>query len=65
MTTEAYHDEEYVELLQSAAFEDIRLYPSLVGEWDESQSFNLVVVGRKRADTAHPTDRTNGVVGLR
>lgn len=51
MTTEAYRDEEYAELLGNAGFRDVRLYPSLVGEWDESQSFNLVVVGKKPADT--------------
>ncbi len=47
LTTEAYLDEEFVGLLEGAGFTDVRLLPSLIGAPDESQSFNLAVVGTK------------------
>lgn len=52
MTNEAYVEEEYVKLLEAAGFWNVRLFPSLTGEWDESQSFNLVVVGEKPTSVA-------------
>ena len=52
MTTEAYTDEELRELLYEVGFENIRLFPSLVGveASDEIQSGNLAIVGRKKPD---------------
>jgi SAM-dependent methyltransferase len=49
LSNEAYTDEEYVAVVGSAGFEDIRLLPSLIGVEDPSQSSNLVVVARKPA----------------
>lgn len=49
MTTEAYTDEQFREMLTRAGFEDIRFYPSLTGVEveEESQSANLAIVARK------------------
>ncbi|PKN33262.1 MAG: class I SAM-dependent methyltransferase [Deltaproteobacteria bacterium HGW-Deltaproteobacteria-19] len=49
MTSEAYTDEQFRDLLTRAGFEDIRFYPSLVGVEveEESQSANLAIVARK------------------
>lgn len=49
MTTEAYTDEQFRELLVDVGFEDVRFFPSLVGTKvrEESQSANQVLVGRK------------------
>lgn len=50
MTTEAYTDEQFRELLMDVGFENLLFFPSLVGMEveEESQSANLVIVGRKR-----------------
>ena len=47
LTTEAYEDDEFVEILVEAGFVDVQLLPSLIGEPDDSQAFNLAVLGRK------------------
>jgi SAM-dependent methyltransferase len=49
MTTEAYTDGEFHDLLVRAGFTDIRFFPSLVGlaVTEDSQAANLVVLGRK------------------
>lgn len=49
LTSEAYTDDQFRELLKHAGFEDIRFFPSLVGTEveEESQAANLVVLGRK------------------
>jgi len=49
MTTEAYSDDQFRELLTRAGFRGLRFFPSLVGtEVDEaSQAANLVVLGRR------------------
>lgn len=46
MTTQAYTDEQYRELLEETGFEDLRFLPSLIGRdvEEESQSANLVIV---------------------
>lgn len=49
LTTEAYEDGEFVEMLTDVGFVDVQLLPSLIGEPDESQAFNLAVLGRKPA----------------
>jgi 2-polyprenyl-3-methyl-5-hydroxy-6-metoxy-1,4-benzoquinol methylase len=50
LSTEAYEDSEYLELLQQAGFEEIRFHPSLVGGPAEeaSQATNFVLTGRRR-----------------
>jgi len=54
MTNEAYTDEQFRKLLTQAEFLDIQFFPSLVGVEveEESQSANLVVVGRKKPNHA-------------
>lgn len=49
MTTEAYTDDQYGDLLAQVGFADTRFFPSLVGieVEEESQSANLVLVARK------------------
>ena len=47
MSNEAYEEAEYRDLLDAAGFGGVRVLPSLTGEPDKSQSFNLVVVARK------------------
>ncbi len=49
ITNEAYTDKDYKQMLAEIGFSDIQLYPSLVGVpvEEQSQSANLVVVGRK------------------
>jgi len=51
LTTEAYRDEEYRNVLTEVGFEDLRFLPSLVGvEVDDvSQSANLAIVAKKPA----------------
>ena len=46
-SNEAYTDEQFREMLTEAGFANVRLLPSLIGVVDESQSYNLVVVGEK------------------
>ncbi len=48
LTTEAYTDEQYRDLLERAGFAEIRFFPSLVGieVEDESQSVDLAIVAR-------------------
>ena len=59
LTTEAYTDEQFEELLTEVGFADIRFFPSLVGVEveEESQSANRVIVGKKRPNPAHPDNR--------
>ena len=47
LSCEAYTDEELTSLLADTGFEDVEIFPSLVGVEDESQSYNMVIVGRK------------------
>lgn len=49
MSTEAYDDSEFLELLQNTGFEEVRFHPSLIGVpvEENSQAVNLVVTGRK------------------
>jgi len=47
LSCEAYTDEELTSLLADAGFENVEIFPSLVGVEDESQSYNMVIVGRK------------------
>ena len=58
LTTEAYTDEQFEELLRAVGFEDIRFFPSLIGVEveEESQSANLVIVGKKRPDPTRADD---------
>lgn len=51
LTSEAYTQEQYRELLAGAGFDDIHLFPSLTGVEvaEESQSANLVFAARKPA----------------
>lgn len=54
MTTEAYTDDQFGDILAEAGFADLRFYPSLVGVEveDESQSANFVIVASKRPEPA-------------
>jgi len=59
LTTEAYTNQQFEDLLREAGFADIRFFPSLIGVEveEESQSANLVIVGKKRPDPARTTNR--------
>lgn len=46
-TYQAYSDGEYRSLLAECGFEDIRIFPSLTGQADESQAHYIVIVARK------------------
>ena len=50
LTNEAYTDEQFQGLLTQVGFKDIQFLPSLVGVEveEESQSANLVIVGRRK-----------------
>jgi SAM-dependent methyltransferase len=52
LTTEAYSDDQLQALLAQVGFSDVRLFLSLVGTEveEESQSANIAVAARKRAD---------------
>jgi hypothetical protein len=66
MTTEAYTNEQFGELLTDVGFEDLRFFPSLVGvEVEEvSQSANLVLIGRKPIPAEGPDSEHHAVVPL-
>ncbi|HJM89075.1 MAG TPA: hypothetical protein QF624_05540 [Dehalococcoidia bacterium] len=49
LTSEAYTDDQLLELLAAAGFEDVRLLPSLTGVEDANQAAFQVVVARKPA----------------
>ena len=55
MSVEAYSDEEFRTLLANAGFENIELFPSLIGIEDKSHSYNIAITARK--PTAHPESR--------
>ena len=46
-STQAYTDKQYRRLVQDAGFDDIRFYPSLIGQPDERQSDFCAIVARK------------------
>ena len=48
-TYQAYTADEYVKLLQECGYEEVQLYPSLIGQIDESQSDFMAIVARRPA----------------
>ena len=48
MSNEAYSDDEFQDMLTAVGFEDVQFFPALIGVEDESQSFYLALVARKR-----------------
>ena len=47
ISTQAYTEEQYRYLIQSAGFTDIMFYPSLIGQSDERQKDFIAIVARK------------------
>jgi SAM-dependent methyltransferase len=47
ISTQAYTDEQYRDLIQAAGFTDITFYPSLIGQPDERQKDFSAIVARK------------------
>ena len=47
ISTQAYTDEQYRVLLQTAGFTDITFYPSLIGQPDERQKHLIAIVAQK------------------